>query len=555
MKRWSILSEDRRGKMEDRIIKILLANRGVKTEKEIKEFLNPSSPYDLAPKDVDISSKELAKALSRIKKAIKSKEKVVVYGDYDTDGVCATAIVWEALNKRGVEIMPFIPKREEGYGMKVERIDEFKKDGVSLVVTVDQGIVANAQVEHASKIGIDVIITDHHLKGKKKPKAEAIIHTTQLAGAGVAWFLANFLAKKFNQKKLVPKLDLVTIGTITDVMPLLGVNRAIVKHGFLDVRQTKRPGLVSLYQSAGIAPEKIGAYEIGFIIGPRLNVSGRMDDPIDSLRLVCTPKPERAADLAQILEQRNRERQVLTDRLTNQARELWLKEDGKSNLIFVSHETFQQGVVGLVAGKLTEEFYRPAIVVAWGKEFSRASARSINEFNIAEAIRSCADILGSHGGHPLAAGFTVETKNLEKLRKRLVKIAEERLDSTKLTPVLKIDLELELEQLTLQLYQELKKLRPFGFGNPEPVFLTRNLIVKEASLVGGDSQHLKLLVTSHQSLITIPAIGFGLGERFSELSPEKKIDLAYNLIINEWDGNKELQLKIRDLRIGDEKRD
>lgn len=543
-----------KGKSEE-IIKILLANRGIKKEKEVKEFLDPPDPYSLDAKSLGISKTELEKAFKRIKKAKKFKEKVIVYGDYDTDGVCATATIWELVDGLGIQTMPFIPKREEGYGMKVERIEQFKKEGASLIVTVDHGIVANAQIEHAKKIGIDVIVTDHHLPGKKKPKAKAIIHTTQLAGVGVAWFLACYLAKKFNQEKLIPDLDLVTIGTITDVMPLLGPNRAIIKHGFADVRQTKRPGLIALYEQAGIVAENIGAYEIGFIIGPRLNASGRMDDPMDSLRLVCTREPERAESLAQAIEQRNRERQLLTDKTTAQARDLWLTQDGKSNLIFVSHETFQEGVVGLVAGKLTEEFYRPAIVVAWGKEFSRASARSINEFNIVEAIKSCADILGPHGGHPLAAGFTVETKNLEKLRKRLVKIAEEKLDPTKLSPTLKIDLELGFEQLTLELAKKIEKLNPFGFGNPEPVFLNRNLVVEEATLVGNDSQHLKITVNCQLSAVSFRAIGFGMGQRFSELSPEKKIDLAYNLIVNEWNGNKELQLKLKDFRFSDEKRD
>jgi len=524
------------------IIKILLGNRGLKTKKQQQEFLKPKDPYKLTTKEVGISPLQITKAVKRIKKAIKKKEKIIVYGDYDTDGVCATAISWEVLHGLGANVMPFIPTREEGYGMKVERLEEFAKDKVTLVITVDQGIIANQQVEHAKKLGIDVIITDHHTPGKEKPKAYSIVHTTKLSGAGVSWFLA----KKFSK----PGLDLATIGTVSDVMSLLGVNRAIVYRGLSDVRKTKRLGLKELYKMARIIPEKIGTYEIGFVIGPRLNASGRMDDPMASLRLICTRDSERAVTLAQILEQRNQERQLLTKRLTNQARELWLKEDGKSNLIFVSHETFQQGVVGLVAGKLMEEFYRPAIIVARGKEFSRASARSIEEFNIVEAIRACADILGPHGGHPRAAGFTVETSKIEILRNRLIKIAEEKLDKEKLAPVLKIDTEIDPQDLNFTLYQQIQRLSPFGEGNPQPVFASRQVKVVEAKTVGNGGRHLKLRIISRHSPVTFDAIAFGMASLYSQLSPEKPIDIAYNFQIDEWNGNRKLQLRLKDIKIG-----
>ena len=559
MKKWTILSEDRKEKTarpasqseagEDRIIEILLKNRGIKTKKEIKEFLNPLDPYKLTAKDLGINPKGATKAVNRIKRAIKKKEKIIIYGDYDTDGVCATAILWETLHKIGADVMPFIPKREEGYGMKVERIDEFAKEKVSLIITVDNGIVSLKQVEHAKKQGIDVIVTDHHIPGKEKPKAFALVHTAKLSGSGVSWFLATKLGK--------PGLDLVTIGTVSDVMPLLGENRAIIFHGLSEVRKTKRLGLRELCSAAGILPENIGTYEIGFIIGPRLNAAGRMDDPMESLRLVLTPKQERATLLAQKIDQQNRERQLLTNRMTFHAKELWFSQDGKSKLIFVSHESFEEGVVGLVAGKLVEEFYRPAVIVAQGEKYSRASARSINGFNIVEAIRACSDILGPHGGHPLAAGFSVETIRLEELRTRLVKLAEKQLDEEKLTPVLKIDLELDLSDINFDLFENLKKLEPFGFGNPEPVFLTRNLTVSDARTVGNGNQHLVLNVkcsASGGSNVKFRAIGFGMGGLFSQLSPDKPVDAVYNLLVDEWNNQRRLQLKIKDLRIEDGER-
>ncbi len=537
MKKWVILEK----RKTEEIIETLLANRGIKTKKEIKEFLNPPDPYKLTAKDLGINPKQLSKAVKRIKKAIKKKEKIIVYGDYDTDGVCATAILWETLHKLGANVMPFIPKRDEGYGLKVERIEEFGKDGVSLIITVDQGIVALRQVEHAKKLGVDVIVTDHHIPGKEKPKAFSIVHTTKLSGSGVSWFLAKNLEE--------PGLDLVTIGTVSDVMPLIGVNRSIVYHGLSEVGKTKRAGLRELYRTAGILPGTIGTYEIGFIIGPRLNAAGRMEDPVESLRLVCTPNLEKAKFLAQKIDEHNRQRQLLTEQTTLHARDLWLTQGGKAKLIFVSHQSYEEGIVGLVAGKLAEEFYRPAIIVAKGEKYSRASARSINGFNVVEAIRACADILGPHGGHPLAAGFSVETIKLEELRERLEKIAEREIDEEKLTPVVKIDLELDLKSINFDLWENLKKLEPFGFGNPEPVFLSRNLTVSDAKTVGNGNQHLKLRVASSVSPVTFDAIGFGMGSLFSQLSPEKPVDIVYNLLVDEWNNERRLQLKIKDLKM------
>jgi single-stranded-DNA-specific exonuclease len=337
-------------------------------------------------------------------------------------------------------------------------------------------------------------------------------------------------------------------------MPLLGPNRSIVKYGLESLHETKIPGLVALFQAAGIAREKIGTYEIGFIIGPRLNAAGRMEDPMEALRLICTKDKERAVSLATKIDEQNRQRQLLTEQATLHARSLWLTDDGKRKMIFVSHESYEEGIVGLVAGKLMEEFYRPAIVVSKGEKYSRASARSTPGFNIIEAIRACADILGPHGGHPMAAGFTVETVKLEELKMRLVKIAEREINKEKLTPVLKIDMRLDCRQLTLELCEKLTELAPFGVGNPEPVFLTRGFLVADAQLVGANSSHLKLHLTCPSLGIIFEAIGFGKGNLFSSLSPEVKIDLVYNLSLDTWNGNRRIQLKIKDLKVSDGKR-
>jgi single-stranded-DNA-specific exonuclease len=545
--RWRVLKkiEEKEGeKRREEIIQALFLNRGLKTKKEQEKFLNPKDPYQLTPQEVGISSVQLIKALKRIKKAIKKKEKVIVYGDYDTDGVCATAIMWETLNKLGVEVMPYIPKREEGYGLKVDRIDEMVKEGVALVITVDQGIVHSRQVAHAKKLGIDTIITDHHQPGKIKPRAAAIIHTTQMAGAGVSWFLANWLIKKMKPKMKPMGLDLATIGTVTDMVPLVGPNRSLVKFGLESVRKTKRPGLLSLFQFAGIEKEKIGTYEIGFIIGPRINASGRMDDAMEALRLVCTPDENRAVSLAQKIDQQNRERQELMKQTTLHARNLWLKEDGSSALIFVYHQSYEHGVVGLVASKLKDEFYRPAVVLAPREDSWVASARSVDGFSIIEAIREFGDLLGDHGGHRLAAGFSVSKDKLEEVKKGLIERAEENLQKKKLKPTLEVEAEVELSDLTLSLYQEIEKLAPFGVGNPRPILASRGVGVSQAKLVGRENKHLKLMIEGG-----LGAIGFGLGGNYSQLASEKPVDIAYEMILNQWNGQKKLELRLRDIKL------
>lgn len=514
---------------------MLFRNRGLRTKEQQEEFLNPRNPYRLTPKEVGISSVQLIKAAKRIKQAIRKKEKIIVYGDFDADGVCATAIMWEALEKLEAKAMPFIPRREEGYGLKVDRIDEMVKEGVKLIVTVDQGIVHSEQVEHAKKVGIEVIITDHHLPGHKKPKALAILHTTQLSGAGIAWFLTKEMGMKRN-------LELAAIGTVADISPLVGPNRSLVKFGLKALKKTKRLGLLSLFQFAGIEREKISTYEIGFIIGPRINASGRMDDPMGALRLICTRDKRRANDLAQDIDQKNRERQKLMGQTTLHARNLWLTEDGKSALIFVYHQSYEHGVVGLVANKLKEEFYRPAVVLAPREDYWVASARSIDEFSMIDAIRQLKSSIGEHGGHRLAAGFSVTQDKLEAVKRGLIERAEKELDKSKLSPRLKVDLEVEVADLNLALYQKLEKFAPFGEGNPQPVFASRGLKVFNTRKVGTDGQHLKMKIEGFE------AIGFGLSELYARLSPDEPIDVAYNLTLNEWNHQRKLELRLRDIK-------
>ncbi|MFC1727354.1 single-stranded-DNA-specific exonuclease RecJ [Patescibacteria group bacterium] len=557
--RWQISGKPqarKTSKRREEIIALLSKNRGLKTKKQQENFFHPLNPLKIALRQVGISSVQMKKAIARVKKAIKNKEKIIVYGDYDADGICATAIVWEALDCFGAQAMPFIPQREEGYGLKTERVKQMASQGTSLIITVDQGIVHSRQVNSAKKIGVDVIVTDHHEPGKKKPSAAAVIHTTQLAGAGVAWFFARELLKgsrrpqvlKFKNEKMYD-LDLATIGTITDMVPLLGASRSIVKDGLALLRKTKRLGLQALYDFALINKEKIGTYEVGFMIGPRLNAAGRMGDPLESLRLVCTRDENRAIALAQKVDQANRNRRTLMEDTTRHARNLWLEQDGQSPLIFVFHKNFEHGVVGLVASRLKDEFYRPAVVLGSRGENWVASARSIEEFSIVSAIRALKKHIGDHGGHRLAAGFSVSSQNLDFVRQGLVDQAKKKLDQIDLAPRLEVEAEVQLSDINQKLVAQINSFEPFGKGNPEPVLVVRNVQVTEYRVVGGKGRHLLANFQSPDLKQPIRGIGFGLGHFSQDLSSSDPVDIAFIPQINEWQGRKNLQLKIKDIKL------
>jgi single-stranded-DNA-specific exonuclease len=643
MKRWKTVNKlkVKSEKLKvNKVIKLLLKNRGLKTKKEIGEFLNPKLE-NVTIENVGIDKKQLKKAIDRIQKSIKNKEKIVVFGDYDVDGICGTAILWETLNSLGAKAMPYIPHRiEEGYGLSIKGIQNvilstFDKlsvnsaknldpsatpqdDKTGLIITVDNGIVANKAVDFANKQGIDVIITDHHVPSKKLPDAVAIVHTTKLCGAGVAYILAQEVEnRKLKMENSNGKwkmengkyLELVALATIADLVPLIGANRTLVKLGLAQLRQTKRIGLLELFKEAGLDQLTIGVYEVGHIIAPRLNAMGRLEYAMDSLRLLCTRNTERAKMLAQKLGTTNKERQLLTTEtvlhakslieslgskitysssdpakqesrevlleesslqdgyqmVTRQARTITLKTDIKlPNLLFISHESYQQGVIGLVAGKLVEEFYRPTIVVSVGEKYSKASARSINGFNIIEFIRSSSELLVDAGGHPMAAGFTVETEKLMLLQKTLEDKAKELLDEEKLTRTLRIDCELPLSAIDSKLYQEIQKLVPFGMGNPEPTFVTKGVTIEDMRLVGAERKHIKFVFSCHpeasaegsQEILRsaqndkrrIDGIAFGMGERANKLHIGDKVDVAYTIDEDTWNGNERLQLKVKDMK-------
>ena len=543
MKKWEIISESG----GDDIIRVLLQNRGLTKKNDIDIFLHPKNPFLLTPADVGIDEKQLAKAISRIKKAIKNKESIVVYADYDADGIAAGTIMWETLHSLGANVMPYIPHRvEEGYGLSQRGIDSIIESyHPTLIVTVDHGITGKDKIEYAKTLGIDVIVTDHHTKPDSLPDC-IIIHTTQLCGAGVSWFVSKELTQKMNGEHIA----LAAIGTVADLVPLLGANRAVVKFGLQAINVTTRVGLNALLLESGSTKGEVRVYDISHVLAPRINAMGRLEHGMDALRLLCTNQEDRAMLLARKLSITNKERQQLTMDSSDHAKQsvVLTHPDGKlKKLLFIADVSYNQGIIGLVAGRLVEEYYLPSIVLAIGPDISKASARSITGFNIVEAIRGCSDLLLEVGGHPMAAGFTVLTKNLEALRQRLEHIAEDTIEDDVLKRSIKIDLDIPFESITEGLWNDIKNLEPFGFGNVEPVFSTHEVTVVDHRVVGKAGKHLKLKV--RKGKITIDAIAFGLGSLVNELQPRVPVDIAYSIDMNTWNGRSSLQLKIKDIRV------
>jgi single-stranded-DNA-specific exonuclease len=544
-KRWVIAP-----RIKEDLVDQLLYNRQITTDLEKENFL--SSIFDFQNL---VSPDQLEKAVKRVRQAIEKTEPILIYGDFDVDGVTSTALLWETLVRFGAKVTPYIPHREkEGYGLSENAILEAAAGGTKLIISVDCGISAVEEVALAASLGIDVIITDHHHQQEKVPQAYATVHTTQLAGVGVSYELSKAIYEEFSQSFPESSLDLVALGTLADMVTLLGKNRSLAKQGLVQLNNTQREGLRSLIETAGIKLGKVGTYEVGFVLSPRLNAMGRLEHAMDSLRLLLTRKKEKADELARKLSETNEQRQKLTLETLSHAREIFEKNSQSKKILVLSHQSWSQGIIGLVAGRLVEELNRPVIVVSEGKEFSKGSARSVNGFNIVEAICGCEDLLVSHGGHPQAAGFTIETKNLADFERRLSKWVEEKLSETDLQPLVKIEAEVTPEKLNFETYRQIKQFEPFGVGNPEPILVGRGFEVKDFRTVGGEGKHLKLKLASEvkgawtrQGIFE--AIGFGLGEWSFQLRPGMKVDLAFVLDEDNWNGNKKLQLKVKDLKL------
>ena len=545
MKKWNINSSIS-PKNQEEIINTLLKNRGITNSDQKKEFLNPLL-QSVTFESIGIKEEEIKKTAKRIERAIKNNEVIVIFGDYDVDGVTGTALLWETLywNFGYKNVFPYIPHRiNEGYGISEKGIDGvlLEHSDTSLIITVDNGIVAGDAIKYAASKKIDVIVTDHHVPGEKLPESLAIVHTTNVCGASVAFLLSLYLeGKKITEDD--PRLDLVALATVADLVPLIGPNRVLLHFGIQALRRSKRPGIESLVKSSSIEKSKIGVYEIGHILAPRINAAGRLDHALDSLRILCTRNRERSDILARQLSEVNKERQSMTQEASSVAKSLVVFES-EMKIIVSSSADYKQGIIGLIASRLTEEFYRPALVISEGEEISKGSARSIKGVNIIELIRSSSTYLLEMGGHPMAAGFSLKTRDIASFKKEISKNAAEYIEEQYFQRSINIDFELNDELITEKTYLEIQKLAPFGMGNNEPTFLTKNLEILDIKKIGKDKTHLKFVLGTGKN--RIHAIGFGLG-KFDEIPESGEIiDVVYTLSINEWNDRKTLQLVIRD---------
>ncbi len=535
----------------------VLYNRGITDVDNARLFLSDNLPiHD------PFKMKGMNKAVARIRTAIRREEHIVVYGDFDADGVTSTTLLVQTLQALGAKVSAYIPHRvDEGYGLNAPALYSLAEDGVSLIITVDCGIRSVEEVIEGQKAGLDIIVTDHHSIGDVIPPAYAVLNPKQtdcdypedmLAGVGVSFKLASALLRVASaQDKIAPSiteedlLDLVAIGTVADLAPMDRFeNRKLVKLGLEQLSKARRPGIYTLLDEAGVQPSDIRAMSIGFVIGPRINAAGRLEHADLAYQLLSTDDWGQATQLARELQELNRKRQDLTRDAFEIAEEMARQEGEDPALIFAASPQFLPGIVGLVAGRLVEQFYRPAIVVEMGEEESHGSCRSTPEFNITDALDECADILLRHGGHAQAAGFSVRNENIPMLKERMTKIAEIKLAHQELLPTITVDAEVRLDELTMDLASQLELLEPTGEDNRPPVFMTPRLRVLDARQVGREGAHLKLRLANHMK--DMDAIGFNLGHWLNDLT--NYVDVAYHLDINEWRGRTTLQMRLVDLK-------
>ncbi len=525
----------------------LLYNRGVKPE-EIEPFLTADHRLEGNP----FLLPDIGEAVGRIYKAVLSRETIALYGDFDVDGVTAVAILAEGLSRLGVTAMLYIPDRvTEGHGLSIAAIEQLHAQGANLIITVDCGVTDVKEVKIARELGMDVIVTDHHVPLQTLPCAAAVVDPKRrdsrypypdLAGAGVAFKLLQALFHKDGRAQWLNGLmDLVALATVTDMSPLVGENRYLVAEGLRELNRSSRPGIQEMVSLAGLRMGGLGCEDISWTLGPRLNSAGRMNNASTSYRLLTTRSRDEARLLANELEVRNAERQKLSSEVLAHARER-LAAKQQLPLLMEGDESYSVGVIGPVAGRLLDEFYRPVIIVSLGPELCKGSSRSIAEFDMVEALGACSDLLTAYGGHAMAAGFTVPRRNLAALEQRLMALAGERLGDLDLRPELTIDAELPLATFNGETFDLMVRLSPFGRGNPQPTFLSRHVEVKDCRNFGTRREWLRLKL--RQGNATWSAVDFVSRRKASQIP--SFIDIVYNLETSRWNGEEVLGLNLRD---------
>lgn len=537
------------------IVKILV-NRGVDTVDEIQSFIEPkmsdlSDPFELP---------DMGKAVERIVDALRENEKIMVYGDYDVDGITASSLMFLVLNKLGAQVSYYLPNRlVEGYGLSEDGIAEAVKRGATLIVSVDTGVTAIDEVEYARGKGIDVVVTDHHEPGETIPKAAAIVNPKiirdsekghELAGVGVAFKVAQALYRRLQQdeSELEEHLDLVALGTSADIVPLIHENRILTKYGIRQIVRTTKPGLKKLVFVSGLMGKEISTGQVVFILAPRINAIGRLGDAEKAIKLLTTRDEAAASEIARFLDEENRRRKAIDEKTLDEALELLETSVDLENdrAIVLDSSGWHQGVIGIVASRLVERYYLPTVLISVEGDVGKGSARSIPGFHIYEALRSCGDILLRFGGHKYAAGLSIKAENIPEFRERFKKVASEKLNLDDLTPKLHIDAEVDIDDIDMDFVQTIEMFSPFGPQNMRPVFLTRNLsIVGQPYIVGRN--HLKMRVKRGDNVLDV--IGFGFGEHANALSMRGvDVDMAYVVEANTYFEQPRIQLRVKDLR-------
>ena len=530
------------------LIAQLLYNRGLTEPSQLASFIAADERLSGNP----FRLPGMPQAVSRIYRALLSGENIVIYGDFDTDGITATVLLVQGLSRLGAKVTPYLPHRlNEGHGLRISALEKLHQQGTSLVITVDCGITGLAEVKKARRLGLDIIITDHHTPLDVIPPATAVVNPKlpnsdypfiELAGVGVAFKLFQALLQSIGkEEQLAKSLDLVALGTVADMVPLVGENRYLVKQGLKLLNTTPRLGVREMITQAGLTIGNLDTESISWVIAPRLNTTGRLGHAMPSYQLLMTDSVDEAGELSRWLEQKNAERQRLTIEVVAKAREKILTE-GILPILLAGDEDYPSGLIGLAAGRLAEEFYRPTVVIKIGKQISTGSCRSIPEFNLIRALNQCHQLFSRFGGHPQAAGFTLPTKNLAQLKKSLLELATSELAGVDLRPHLDIDAEIKLTDLGGDTFPTMQKLAPFGYGNSNPSFLSRGVAVIDCRAMGSNREHLKLKLRQDGT------VWDGVAFRASDYLPEvvSPLDIVYNLEVDRWRGEARLRLNILD---------
>ncbi len=537
------------------ILRILI-NRSLDNPEAVQSFLNP----DLANLKDPFALKGMTAGIERVTEALMANEQIMIYGDYDVDGITATTLLYLVLNKLGARVSYYLPNRlAEGYGLSTDGIDAAAEKGVTLIVTVDTGITAVDEVEYARTKGIDVVVTDHHEPAEQVPNAAAIIDHKQpgcdyggeLAGVGVAFKFSQALYQRLQQpeSELYEHLDLVALGTSADIVPLTGENRILTKFGIPQISRTTKPGLKSLTFVSGLMGKEIGTGQVVFILAPRINALGRLGEADHAIRLLATRDEASAQQIARTLEEKNKERKEIDEKTLHEAlaQVEELVDLEKDKAIVLAGEGWHLGVIGIVASRLVERFHLPTIMISTSDGEGKGSARSIPGFHLCEALKECEPLLERYGGHKYAAGLSIKTENIEAFRREFKEVSQRNLTVEDIQPKLHIDAEIELDAIDEKFMDLLESFAPFGPQNMRPVFLTRNVeVVGQPYQVG--SNHLKMRVRKGQRIFDV--IGFGFGDMVAQIADKGcLVDLVYVAEYNHFNNQTRMQLRLRDIKL------